>query len=198
LLSVNPNRCSHKTFPSSALLDFLRDYLVDDSKHRVICFSGRGGEYRRLDGSWTIVSCEDIKRRFKAGEAEILLCTDTASEGLNFHYCGALVNYDMPWNPMKVEQRIGRIDRLQPILSKLSRLIADVSLSDGADCERRLSELENTIYEDILGQEYASFDIDEAGDEVFELRVRAKPAYDLKYLHTVIEDKELLPPGHEN
>lgn len=176
----------------------MRDYLVDDSKHRVICFSGRGGEYRRLDGSWTIVSCEDIKRRFKAGEAEILLCTDTASEGLNFHYCGALVNYDMPWNPMKVEQRIGRIDRLQPILSKLSRLIADVSLSDGADCERRLSELENTIYEDILGQEYASFDIDEAGDEVFELRVRAKPAYDLKYLHTVIEDKELLPPGHEN
>ena len=31
---------------------------------------------------------------------------------MNFQFCGALVNYDMPWNPMRVEQRIGRIDRL--------------------------------------------------------------------------------------
>ena len=41
-----------------------------------------------------------------------MLCTDAAAEGLNFQFCGALVNYDMPWNPMRVEQRIGRIDRL--------------------------------------------------------------------------------------
>ena len=34
------------------------------------------------------------------------------TEGLNFQFCGALINYDMPWNPMRVEQRIGRIDRL--------------------------------------------------------------------------------------
>ena len=40
------------------------------------------------------------------------LCTDAAAEGLNFQFCGALINYDMPWNPMRVEQRIGRIDRL--------------------------------------------------------------------------------------
>ena len=43
---------------------------------------------------------------------DVLLCTDAAAEGLNFQFCGALVNYDMPWNPMRVEQRIGRIDRL--------------------------------------------------------------------------------------
>jgi len=42
----------------------------------------------------------------------VLLCTEAAAEGLNFQFCGALVNYDMPWNPMRVEQRIGRIDRL--------------------------------------------------------------------------------------
>jgi hypothetical protein len=35
-----------------------------------------------------------------------------AAEGLNFQFCGSLINYDMPWNPMRVEQRIGRIDRL--------------------------------------------------------------------------------------
>ena len=51
-------------------------------------------------------------RRFHKGEADLLLCTDAAAEGLNFQFCGALVDYDMPWNPMRVEQRIGRIDRL--------------------------------------------------------------------------------------
>src|SRR5690606_18305667 len=63
-------------------------------------------------GRWTTISREECKRRFAAGAADILLCTDAAAEGLNFQFCGALVNYDMPWNPMRVEQRIGRIDRL--------------------------------------------------------------------------------------
>jgi hypothetical protein len=42
----------------------------------------------------------------------VLLATDAASEGLNLQACSWLVNYDMPWNPMRVEQRIGRIDRI--------------------------------------------------------------------------------------
>jgi superfamily II DNA or RNA helicase len=219
-------------------LDFLREYLAEVCGHKVICFTGRGGEYRKANGSWTIVSREDIKRRFKAGEAEILLCTDAAAEGLNFQFCGALVNYDMPWNPMRVEQRIGRIDRLgqrykeiavrnlhyaetvetdvylalrsrihlfesfvgrlQPILSKLPKLIADVTLSEGGNREQRRSELQDTIYKDILDQEKASFDIDDAGDEVFEIQKPTPPAYDLKYLRSILEDATLLPPGHEN
>ena len=40
------------------------------------------------------------------------LTSKIANMGLHFQFCGALVNYDMPWNPMRVEQRIGRIDRL--------------------------------------------------------------------------------------
>jgi hypothetical protein len=40
------------------------------------------------------------------------LCTESASEGLNLQTCGVLINYDMPWNPMRVEQRIGRLDRI--------------------------------------------------------------------------------------
>jgi len=63
-------------------------------------------------GSWRTISRDDAKRRFREGQADILLCTDAAAEGLNFQFCGALINYDMPWNPMRVEQRIGRIDRL--------------------------------------------------------------------------------------
>ena len=78
-----------------------------------MCFSGRGGEVPATDGAtWRQVGRDDAKRRFREGEADVLLCTDAAAEGLNFQFCGAVVNYDMPWNPMRVEQRIGRIDRL--------------------------------------------------------------------------------------
>ncbi len=64
------------------------------------------------DGRWHVISRDEVKKRFRAGEADILLCTDAAAEGLNFQFCGAIVNYEMPWNPMRIEQRIGRIDRL--------------------------------------------------------------------------------------
>jgi SNF2 family DNA or RNA helicase len=49
---------------------------------------------------------------FKGGETDILISTDTGAEGLNFQFCRNLINYDLPWNPMSVEQRIGRLDRI--------------------------------------------------------------------------------------
>ena len=93
-------------------MDFLRGELQQDAAMKLMCFSGRGGEIPAADGGWRQISRDDAKRRFRDGEAHVLLCTDAAAEGLNFQFCGALVNYDMPWNPMRVEQRIGRIDRL--------------------------------------------------------------------------------------
>jgi SNF2 family DNA or RNA helicase len=98
-------------------LDFLRDLLVEELGLAVLCYSGRGGEIRGRDGRWNRISRDHAKQIFRRGatqqgEADVLLCTDAASEGLNFQFCGALINYDMPWNPMRVEQRIGRIDRL--------------------------------------------------------------------------------------
>jgi hypothetical protein len=42
---------------------------------------------------------------------DVLLCSEVGTEGLDYQFCDALVNYDLPWNPMRVEQRIGRIDR---------------------------------------------------------------------------------------
>lgn len=45
-------------------------------------------------------------------EGGVLVATDSISEGRNLQFCNVLVNYDLPWNPMKVEQRIGRIDRI--------------------------------------------------------------------------------------
>ena len=93
-------------------MDFLRGELLKGADQKLMCFSGRGGEIPSADGSWGRIGRDDAKRRFRDGEADILLCTEAAAEGLNFQFCGALINYDMPWNPMRVEQRIGRIDRL--------------------------------------------------------------------------------------
>jgi SNF2 family DNA or RNA helicase len=92
-------------------IDYLRDQLVTVYGSGVACYSGRGGEtWNSL--AWVQTPKEMVKNRFRAGEIKILLCTESASEGLNLQTCGVLINYDVPWNPMRVEQRIGRIDRI--------------------------------------------------------------------------------------
>ena len=53
-----------------------------------------------------------FRKPFIADDAiDVLLSTEVGAEGLDYEFCDRLVNYDIPWNPMKVEQRIGRIDR---------------------------------------------------------------------------------------
>ncbi len=52
-----------------------------------------------------------IMADFRAGRFDLLLVSEVGSEGLDFEFCNVLVNYDLPWNPMRVEQRIGRLDR---------------------------------------------------------------------------------------
>ena len=73
--------------------------------HEVTCISGQdatdGGPPR-----------EERINRLLAAERGLLLCTETAAESLNLQFCTAMVNYDIPWNPMTLEQRIGRIDRI--------------------------------------------------------------------------------------
>jgi len=92
-------------------MDYLRDQLVEVYGGQVACYSGRGGEV--WNGiAWVNTTKEDVKTRFRNGDIRILLGTESASEGLNLQTCGVLINYDMPWNPMRVEQRIGRVDRI--------------------------------------------------------------------------------------
>lgn len=96
-------------------MDFIRNSLTSIHGATVATYSGRGGEMYDLDSEgWTTVGKERVKREFADddGQVDILVCTDSASEGLNLQECGALINYDLPWNPMRVEQRIGRIDRI--------------------------------------------------------------------------------------
>ena len=58
-------------------------------------------------------------KEFKKGSFDILLSSEVGSEGLDMQFCNVVINYDLPWNPMRVEQRIGRIDRIGQKFDKL-------------------------------------------------------------------------------
>jgi superfamily II DNA or RNA helicase len=68
-------------------------------------------EVRVMHGGVPMEERDAIMREFREGAFDILLLSEVGSEGLDFEFCNVLVNYDLPWNPMRVEQRIGRLDR---------------------------------------------------------------------------------------
>lgn len=94
-------------------MEYLRELAGNELPELTVAsYSGAGGAYRDRSGHWVACSKEEIKRRLRDKRVSLLVASDAAAEGLNLQSCGVLVNYDLPWNPMKVEQRIGRIDRL--------------------------------------------------------------------------------------
>lgn len=69
-----------------------------------------------ITGTTSVLEREETRRRFRLPKEDVeaidvLLCSEVGCEGLDYEFCSRLVNYDIPWNPMKIEQRIGRIDR---------------------------------------------------------------------------------------
>lgn len=64
-----------------------------------------------VNGDFSSAEKESVVADFER-EGGVLVATDSISEGRNLQFCNVMVNYDLPWNPMKVEQRIGRIDRI--------------------------------------------------------------------------------------
>ncbi len=54
---------------------------------------------------------KDWMRQLFQNQAQVMIATEAAGEGINLQFCHHLVNYDLPWNPMRLEQRIGRIHR---------------------------------------------------------------------------------------
>ena len=95
-------------------LKSIRDYLrVRNAGMRVGIYAGGRAAYFDPEAEKDkAVTHEEIKRLFLNGEIDLLLCTDAAAEGLNLQTVDLLINFDLGWNPMKVEQRIGRIDRI--------------------------------------------------------------------------------------
>ena len=72
-----------------------------------------------IHGDFSVEERFDKIKAFKKGEFDILLSSEVGSEGLDMQFCNVIINYDLPWNPMRVEQRIGRIDRIGQKFDKL-------------------------------------------------------------------------------
>lgn len=107
--------------------EYLYKYLNEHGyKDKVICFNGTNTSedskniYRlwlmqyagtsRISGSTVIDRKQAIVDTFR-DKAEILIATEAGAEGINLQFCSLVVNYDMPWNPQRIEQRIGRCHR---------------------------------------------------------------------------------------
>lgn len=84
-------------------------------------FSGEGGSLRQPGApSSQNLNRIAVRKLFVGGHIDILLCTDAAAEGLNLQSADLLVNFDLPWNPMLLEQRIGRIDRIGQLHDRIT------------------------------------------------------------------------------
>lgn len=72
---------------------------------------GRGISVTTLNGSMGMDERKQAQDTFR-DRVRVLVSTDAGGEGLNLQFCHIIINYDIPWNPMRLEQRIGRVDRI--------------------------------------------------------------------------------------
>lgn len=80
-------------------------------QERVALYAGTGKSGLFFAGEWRSVEREDIKKAVRERTIRLVVATDAACEGLNLQTLGTLINVDLPWNPSRLEQRIGRIKR---------------------------------------------------------------------------------------
>src|SRR5699024_11913877 len=78
---------------------YLQCYL---HQHGIVSVPCRGG-FKKGKKDW-------MRQLFK-NHVQVLIATEAGGEGINLQFCNHLINYDLPWNPMRLEQRIGRIHR---------------------------------------------------------------------------------------
>lgn len=73
--------------------------------------SNNGYTVATIHGGMTVDERREAQCRFMTPDVQILICTDAAGEGINLQFCRLLINWDVPWNPNRLEQRMGRIHR---------------------------------------------------------------------------------------
>lgn len=150
----------------------MKKFLFEDREAKAIVFTTFRGTARYLVDR---LSAENIEAGLLMGGAEfdkeavvsgfrdgrncrVLVCTDVAAEGVDLQFCRLVVNYDLPWNPMRIEQRIGRIDRIGQRSQRI--LIWNFVFKDTIDAlilgrlAKRIGIFESTLgeTEEILGQ----------------------------------------------
>lgn len=144
------------------LQDLLKEYLRDYPEEKVIVFSYFRNTLsylkERLESmgipALVVMGGDDKQARIdefrESDRHKVLLASEVAAEGVDLQFMRFLINYDLPWNPMKVEQRVGRIDRIGQQAQAIS--IANLVYQDTID-DRILTRLfeKLKLFEDALG-----------------------------------------------
>ncbi|MBY0438802.1 MAG: DEAD/DEAH box helicase [Burkholderiales bacterium] len=106
------------TYPGEKLVVF--SYFRATLGYLFDRLAARGIEAVVLSGSSGLDKSGVLDRFRDADGPRILLSSEVGSEGIDLQFCRVLINYDLPWNPMRVEQRIGRLDRLGQAAKKIT------------------------------------------------------------------------------
>ena len=115
----------HPDVKVERLIDTIDQILSEDRNQKIIIFTefvatqkylqqlleNRGFTVSVLNGSMSIDERNEALQEFKT-KTSIFISTDAGGEGLNLQFSNIIINYDLPWNPMKIEQRCGRADRI--------------------------------------------------------------------------------------
>jgi SNF2 family DNA or RNA helicase len=123
----------------------------------------RGVPFARFAGGMTAAEKDEAVARFR-NEVPVLLATEVGGEGRNLQFANVVVNFDLPWNPMKIEQRIGRVHRIGQtrevhVVSLCGAGTAEDHILDVLDRRIRMFELVVGELDMILGRTlYRSFD----------------------------------------
>ena len=115
----------HPDVKIEKLTELIDEILNDDPQQKVIIFTEfvatqqyirnlllqRGYSVTILNGAMDMEARDSALREFRK-QTNIFISTDAGGEGLNLQFANIIINYDLPWNPMKIEQRCGRVDRI--------------------------------------------------------------------------------------
>lgn len=143
--------------PAEKIIVFSTFRITIDYLARRLAADGIGIEV--MHGGMKETRTEVIARFQGLTTPGVLLTSEVGGEGLDMQFCRSMINYDLPWNPMKVEQRIGRIDRIgqqSEAVSVVSLICADTIEERIYDrLYQRLLTIEQTLgaFESILGSE---------------------------------------------
>jgi len=128
--------------------------FVSTQQMLVRFLEARGFEVAYLNGSMDLADRRRAQRAF-AESARVLVSTEAGGEGLNLQFCHVVVNFDLPWNPMRIEQRIGRVDRIGQ-----TKPVRAVNLALEGSVENRVRE----VLEQKLAVILEEFGVDKTGD----------------------------------
>ena len=165
----------------------------------VALYAGGAASFLQRGNERRTASREQIKTRIQNGETRLVCATDAACEGLNLQRLGAQVNIDMPWNPSRLEQRKGRVQRIGQIRDDIDvlnlRYAGTVEDSVYAALSLRFGDIFS-----VLGQLPDSFEDDWIAAVIqdrtalqnFSQRVEmTRPAMELRYLRDISDDDGL-------